>query len=347
MCWNSCGALLLLRRDKHEISYLLTFYKTRHRKSYSREEVFPSPGLLATSFLERGHETGNVVAESVFCLCRSIFRRRMSYAKLMQRLRCHKVLYFLMIGVSLTVASGGLQAQQDSTSQTLAGLNVSAELQPTKSVFLEIDSCRVKIPQGELKQRFRQVEESLLAGLLIGWSPGWLKQSPEPHYVTLQSVLGEARRRKQSAVQPIASPQMYLKSLENDATVCRAAAGRRSEAKDSAKALEGVVDDLNLKFRDCYLHGMGRLVSMSVATNKDTAPDAGWTVYFKWVTVSNIQTIESAFPRTSTPATDDLPPGIYQLRAQKKDPTSGAMLESETKTVSLDGANSSCELQVP
>ena len=44
---------------------------------------------------------------------------------------------------------------------------------------------------------------------------------------------------------------------------------------------------------------------------------------------------------------DDLPPGIYQLRAQKKDPTSGAMLESETKTVSLDGANSSCELQVP
>jgi hypothetical protein len=140
---------------------------------------------------------------------------------------------------------------------------------------------------------------------------------------------------------------MYLKSLESDATVCRAAARRRSESKDSTEALEGVVDDLNLKFRDCYLHGMGRLVSMSVATKKDTAPDAGWTVYFKWVTVSDIQTTESAFPTMSTPANDDLPPGIYQLRAQKKDPTSGAMLESETKTVSLDGANSNCELQVP
>jgi hypothetical protein len=265
----------------------------------------------------------------------------------MQRLTCHKVLYLLMIGVLLAMASGGLHAQQDSTSRELAGLNVSAELQPTKSVFLQIDACRVKIPEGELKQRFTRVEESLLAGLLIGWGPGWLKQSPQPHYVTLQSARGEARRRKQGAVQPTASPQMYLKSLENDATVCRTAAGRESVSKDSSEALEGVVDDLNLKFRDCYLHGMGRLVSMSVKTNKDTVPDSGWTVYFKWVTVSNIQTTESAFPATSTPATDDLPPGIYQLRAQKKDPTSGAMLESETKTVSLDGANSSCELQVP
>jgi hypothetical protein len=86
---------------------------------------------------------------------------------------------------------------------------------------------------------------------------------------------------------------------------------------------------------------------MSVATDKDTAPDPGWTVYFKWLTVSDIQTTESAFPRTSTPATDDLPPGIYQLRAQKDDPRSGAVLKSETKTVSLDGANNSSELQVP
>jgi hypothetical protein len=267
--------------------------------------------------------------------------------RLMQRLRRYKVPYCLLIAVLLAVESGALQAQQDTTSQTLAGLNVRTELQPTKSVFLEIDSCRVKIREGELKQKFTQVEESLLAGLLIGWSPGWLKQSPQPRYVTLQSALDEARRREQSAVQPAASPQVYLTSLENDAAVCRAAVGKQSGLKDYTEALEGVVDDLNLKFRDCYLYGMGRLVSMSVATNKDTAPDAGWTVYFKWVTVSNIQTTESAFPTTSTPATDDLPPGIYQLRAQKKDVNSGAVMESETKTVSLDGATSSCELQVP
>jgi hypothetical protein len=265
----------------------------------------------------------------------------------LQRLRCRKVGYFLIIGVLLALARGDLHAQQDGTSLTLAGLNVSAELQPAKRVFLEIDSCRVKMAEGESKQRFTQVEESLLAGLLIGWGPGWLKQSPQPHYVTLQSALDEARQRKHSAVPPTALPPMYLNSLENDATVCRVAAGRQGEPEDSARALEGIVDDLNLKFRDCYLYGMARLVSMSVATNRDTTPDAGWTVYYKWVTVSDIQTTESAFPTTSTPAIDDLPPGIYQLRAQKKEPTSGAMLESETKTVSLDGETSSCELQVP
>jgi hypothetical protein len=203
------------------------------------------------------------------------------------------------------------------------------------------------MPEGELKQRFTKVEESLVDGLLIGWSPGWLKESPQPHYMTLQSALGEARSRKQSAVRLTPPPQMYLKSLENDSTVCRAAVSKQSKSKDSTKALEDVVDDLDLKFRDCYLHGMGRLVSMSVATDKDTVPNAGWTVYFKWVTVSDIQTTETAFPTTSTPATDDLPPGIYQLRALKKDPTSSVMLTSETKTVFLDGANSSCELQVP
>jgi hypothetical protein len=34
------------------------------------------------------------------------------------------------------------------------------------------------MPEGELMQKFTQVEESLAAGLLIGWSPAWLKKSP-------------------------------------------------------------------------------------------------------------------------------------------------------------------------
>jgi hypothetical protein len=263
------------------------------------------------------------------------------------RWKRNNVLCLLCLGVLHMAASDVLQAQQDSTSQTLAGLSVDAELQSTKRAFLQIDSCRAKMPEGDLKQTFTQVEESLVSGLLIGWSPGWLTESPQPHYVTLQDALSEDRSRRQSAVPLTAPPEMYLKSLENDATVCRAAVSRQSRSKDSFKVLKDVVDDLDLKFRDCYLHGMGRLVSMSVATNKDTAPDRGWTVYFKWVTVSDIQTTESAFPTMSTPATDNLPPGIYQLRAQKDDLRSGEVLKSETKTVSLDGANNSCELQVP
>ena len=47
----------------------------------------------------------------------------------MQRLSCQKVLYFLMVGVLLAVASGGLRAQQDSASQTLAEQIAVAGLQ--------------------------------------------------------------------------------------------------------------------------------------------------------------------------------------------------------------------------
>ena len=265
----------------------------------------------------------------------------------MQRLKRYQVLCLLCPGVLHLVAGDALQAQQDRTSQTLAGLSVDAQLQPTKRALLQIDSCRAKMPEGELKQRFTQVEESLASGLLIGWSSAWLKKSPQPHYVTLESALSEDRSSGQSAVPLTAPPAMYLKSLENDAAVCLAGVSKQSRSKDSLKALTDVVDDLNLKFRDCYLHGMGRLISMSVATDKDSVPDPGWTVYFKWVTVSDIQTTESAFPTLSTPATDDLPPGIYQLRAQKDDLSSGAISKSETKTVSLDGTNNSCELRVP
>jgi hypothetical protein len=50
----------------------------------------------------------------------------------MRQLTCHKVQYLLMLGVLSAVASHGLQAQQDSTSLTLAGLSANAELQPTK-----------------------------------------------------------------------------------------------------------------------------------------------------------------------------------------------------------------------
>ena len=92
---------------------------------------------------------------------------------------------------------------------------------------------------------------------------------------------------------------------------------------------------------------MSRLIPVTVATNKDTVPDAGWTVYFRWLTVSDIQTTESALQTTSTPATGALPPGIYELRAQKKDLVSGVTLTSETKTLSLSEATSTSELQVP
>jgi len=264
---------------------------------------------------------------------------------LLNQLKRVKLPCYLAI-VVLVAMTNGLQAQHDDVSGTLDGLNVEAKLKPAKNALLRIDSCRANMTDVALRRRFTQVEESLVVGLLIGWSPGWLKQSPEPHYVGLQDTLVEARGRKRA--EPLTlPPARYLASLDYDATLCQAAISNQHESKDAARALVNVIDDLNLKFRDCYLHGMGRLILMSVATEKNNKQDAGWTVYFKWITVSDIQTTETAFRTTSTPATDDLPPGIYQLRAQKNDPSSGLVLKSETKTVPLDGARNSCELQVP
>jgi hypothetical protein len=264
---------------------------------------------------------------------------------LLNQLKRVKLPYCLAVVVLVTMTNG-LQAQHDDVSRTLDGLNVEAKLEPAKNALLRIDLCRANMIDVTLRRRFTQVEESLVVGLLIGWSPGWLKQSPDPHYVRLQDALVEARGRK-IAVQLTPPPARYLASLDDDAALCQAAFSNQHESKDAARALVNVIDDLNLKFRDCYLHGMGRLILMSVATEKNNKPDAGWTVYFKWITVSDIRTTETAFRTTSTPATDDLPPGIYQLRAQKKDPSSGVVLKSETKTVPLDGARNSCELQVP
>jgi hypothetical protein len=254
----------------------------------------------------------------------------------------------LAIGALLIVGSADLQAEKDTTSQILAGLTVKAELQPTKAVFQEIDSCRAQMSEGTLKQRFTLVEGSLVHGLLIGWSPGWLKKSPQPHYMTLQSVIAETEKAKQGTGRPLSPPpQMYLRNLRNDAAVCQAAVGKHAKSKEAVRILVGVVDDLDLKFRDCYLKGMGRLVGISVETEKATKPDGGWTVYFKWLTVSDIPTSESTFPALSTPAKNNLPPGIYQLRAERKDSKTGAVLKSESKTVSLDGTNDNFELQVP
>jgi hypothetical protein len=259
----------------------------------------------------------------------------------------HYVLCFLILGALLIVASSRLQAEQDSTSRTLAGLSIKRDLQPTKAMFEEMDLCRQGMPAGALKQRFTQVEESLAVGLMIGWRPGWLKEAPEPHYTTMQSALAERANMERDAKPLTAPPELYLQSLQNDAHVCRAAIEGKLDSNDIVRVLARVVSDLDLKFRDCYLHGMGRLINVSVTTDKGTVPDGGWTVYFKWMSVSDIPTTESTFPSLSTPAKDDLPPGIYQFRADKKDPKSAAILNSETKTVNLDGTNSDCELQVP
>lgn len=227
-------------------------------------------------------------------------------------------------------------------------MKLQKPLEPTRAVFLDIDHCRTQLPQSTARRYFTEAEESLIEGLLIGWNKSYSRQTPEPGYVPLQIALTDSHRFGFSADAPLTpAPDTYLNNLKNDAAVCQAALPNLKNSPQAQEAVLGVIRDLNIKFRDCYTNGMGRLIPVEVVTKKGPQPESGWTVYFKWVTVSNLPTTETPFRTSSTPARDQLPPGVYQLRAEKKDPQSASALTSETKTVNLTGDNNKCELQVP
>jgi hypothetical protein len=252
----------------------------------------------------------------------------------------------VLSGIFLLAACSSLRAQEDDTSKVLAQLRISDNLRPTKAAFVHLDRCRIQLPDSDLKLRLSHAEESLIEGLLMGWDPAWRKKWHQPHYVPLKEAFANSQAPSLHAAAALTSPpEAYLRSLENDAAVCNAVAAGPQKSADTAAKLATVVRDLELKFRDCYLHGMGRLVPVEVATKKGQLPDPGWTVYFKWVTVSDLPTTETPFRTSSTPARDDLPPGVYQLRAERA--ASPSVLNSEIKTVDLSGENSKCELQVP
>lgn len=258
-----------------------------------------------------------------------------------------------LAGICFLVVSPGTEAQQDENSRALAALAVKEGLQPTKATFLALDRCRVQLPAGTLKEKFTEAESQLAEGLLIGWGE---TQPPPPlagrngRYAA-RPYLPFAALASRYAGSPSAlvsrPPPLYLQSLQNDAAVCNRAMSGSESAEEAAAAVEIIVADLIVKANDCYSQGMGQLVEIQVSTKRGKVPDAGWTVYYKWVSVSDIPTTETPLQTSSTPAKDKLPPGIYQLRAEKSVAGAPNVLRSEVKTVPLDAMHDKCELQVP
>ena len=238
---------------------------------------------------------------------------------------------------------------EDSTTRILVSLDTAFNLSSTKAALVSIDSCRAKLPEGATKDQLTLAEESLIEGLLIGWDPGSPVRT-RPIHIPLQLAVTESQRWKRPSDMSDSGstlPDIYVKSLDRDAKACEFAAANPGRAAEAGAALESVITDLNIKAEDCYLHGMGRTISFKVKTMKGQAQDRGWTVYFKWQTVSNLETDEIPFPKASSPAFDDLPPGVYKFRAERRDPVSSAMANSETKVCVVDEAHQECELQVP
>jgi len=252
-----------------------------------------------------------------------------------------------VLAAMVLVVCAPLWCADDSTTRILGSLDVPFLLNHTKAALIEIDRCRASLPASDAKTRFTQAEESLIEGLLIGWDPD-NPNIAERGRTSLQLIV--AQRIDNKGVWNginMAPPDIYLKSLTNDALVCKAASLHLNDSPEAQAALTGVIDDLTLKAQDCILHGMGQTYSFKVKTMRGPSPDRGWTVYAKWISVSNVETQEIPFPKTSTPAFNDLPPGFYQIRAEKRDPATAAIVHSETKMCNVDAAHLECEVQVP
>lgn len=252
----------------------------------------------------------------------------------------------VVLGAMLLVACPRLWCSEDSTTRILGSLDVPFGLSATKAALVEIDGCRTALPAGDAKQRFTQVEESLIEGLLIGWDPDNPNIAVRAHTSLQLAVTQRIANSGSWNGLNMAPPDIYLKSLVNDARVCKAAS-LHIDLPDAQAVMIGVINDLTLKSQDCILHGMGRTLSFRVKTMRGQTPERGWTVYFKWLTVSSLETQEIAFPKTSTPAFNDLPPGFYRIRAEKRDPAAAAVAQSEIKTCQVDDSHQECEVQVP
>ena len=159
----------------------------------------------------------------------------------------------------------------------------------------------------------------LRSGLLSGWPDsqrGW----PGPQ-----------------AAGPVSPPPPeYIDSLDRDLNACSFASQIKDDSRRQA-IIDSVIKDISIKARDCRRNGMGRKVTIHVTTVRGSAPDNGWVVFYKWSCASGFETNEMRIPQLTSPATIDLPPGEYVIRAEKKMPDSHVVtIEPATVIVGLD-----------
>jgi len=145
-------------------------------------------------------------------------------------------------------------------------------------------------------------------------------------------------------------PKEYVEALSHEARWCVEVANvlnTQPDKKEAAKqVLASIANDLHIKVVDCRAWGAGRLITVIANTVKNGQPDAGWTVLYKWVSVSGLNSSELSFPQVSTPTSKALPPGVYSVYATKH--VGDTLKKTEPITVSaFQDAKVKCEIPVP
>jgi hypothetical protein len=145
-------------------------------------------------------------------------------------------------------------------------------------------------------------------------------------------------------------PRQYVADLTHEAQWCLQVANilntdpTRTEA--AKQVLTSIAKDLEIKAKDCKDWGAGRLVTVIASTLKNGQPDPGWTVMYKWVSVSGLNATELSFPKISTPTSQGVPPGIYSVYATKQ--VGNSTVKTSAVTVSaFQNQKVKCEIPVP
>ncbi len=224
-------------------------------------------------------------------------------------------------------------------------LSPPPRLEPTAIALAGIQQCGESIAKSEpdISWKILDARRQLFSGLLKGGYADAGAMSG-PGY----NAGGDYKRDGDWLLIP--PPKEYVDDLAHEARWCVQVANilnTQPEKKEAAKkVLESIAEDLHIKVVDCKAWGAGRLITVIANTVKDGQPDAGWTVMYKWVSVSGLNSAELSFPKISTPTSKAVPPGVYAVYATKQ--VGGTVKKTEPIMVSaFQDAKVKCEIPVP
>jgi len=224
-------------------------------------------------------------------------------------------------------------------------LSPPPQLEPTANALGAIQKCGQTISRSasDISSKLLDAQEQLTRGLLKGGYANGQGASGRGY-----NRGGDYNRGGEWLLVP--PPKEYVEDLSHEARWCLEVANilntRPDEKEAARKVLASIANDLEIKVKDCRDWGAGRLITVIANTVKNGQPDAGWTVMYKWVSVSGLNSIDLAFPQISTPTSKALPPGVYAVYATKQE--GGTLKKTQPVTVSaFQDAKVKCEIPVP
>lgn len=196
-----------------------------------------------------------------------------------------------------------------------SSLSPPPRLEPTAIALSEVKQCGESIAKSapDISFKLLDAQEQLTLGLLKG---GYAND-----VVGRQGYNRGGHYSRSGEWLTVPPPKDYVEALSHEARWCVQVANvlnTQPEKKEAAKrVLASIAHDLHIKVVDCRAWGAGRLITVIANTVKNGQPDAGWTVLYKWVSVSGLSASDLSFPQITTPTSKALPPGVYSVYATK------------------------------